>query len=109
MLCCHRNTGSLVLKRVPYPEFELGDDTSFCNEKEVALSVPDGFDVYEWSNGSSGSSITINTPGTYVLTITNYPDCKTTDTINIEVRLCDPIVPNVLTGNDDGHNDTFTI
>jgi gliding motility-associated-like protein len=108
-LGCNSNTDSVLLRVIPYPVFALGNDTSFCMGREITLSAPTGYDEYLWSTGSVNNSITVNTPGTYVLTITSFPDCRTTDDITIDVELCPPVVPNVFTANDDGYNDDFHI
>lgn len=52
------------------PNFILGNDTVLCDSVfELSLS---GYDVYEWSTGSSDSSIWAPVPGVYHITATNY-------------------------------------
>jgi gliding motility-associated-like protein len=99
----------VLLEVVPYPVFELGNDTSFCNGRELMLSAPAGYDSYQWSTGSQDNSVTAATAGTYVFNRNQFSDCKTTDEINIEIEPCTPVVPNVFTPNDDGPNDNFYI
>ena len=109
-LGCNGTADSVLLRVVPYPVFDLGNDTTFCQgNNQVTLTAPPGFDAYEWSTGANGNSISVNSTGTYVLTITNFPDCKTTDEIKVETKPCAPVVPNVFTPNNDGPNDSFYI
>lgn len=49
---------------------DLGDDQLICEEIwEITLTAPTGFSTYTWSTGESSESITINTGGTYSVTV----------------------------------------
>jgi len=48
----------------------LGDDQLICDATwEIILSAPAGFATYNWSTGESSTTITINTAGTYSVTV----------------------------------------
>lgn len=47
------------------PVINLGNDTVLCSGQSLYLSAPVGYDIYNWSNGTSLNNITINTAGTY--------------------------------------------
>ncbi|MEM9930364.1 MAG: gliding motility-associated C-terminal domain-containing protein, partial [Bacteroidota bacterium] len=59
----------------------LQPDTLFiCGEEAITLRTREVGEAYAWSTGAEEDSITVNTPGTYCLTITNgctpVVDCK---------------------------------
>lgn len=62
---------------------ELGDDILFCEPVwEITLTVPEGFQSYNWSNGETDESITVNSAGTYTITVESL--CETfTDNVTI--------------------------
>ena len=41
----------------------------------VTLSAPDGYEFYEWSNGSTTQSIQVSNPGTYSVAVTAFNGC----------------------------------
>ncbi|MBK9150664.1 MAG: VCBS repeat-containing protein [Saprospiraceae bacterium] len=45
--------------------------------EEVQIQAPAGFATYQWSDGSTEPSLTVNTPGTYRLTMTDSGGCRT--------------------------------
>jgi gliding motility-associated-like protein len=60
----------------------LGNDTAICSGTSFTLT-PTGAgtgSTYQWSTGSTGSSITVNAPGTYWVTVTNG-NCTGSDTM----------------------------
>ena len=44
--------------------------TEICNNETVTLTAPTGAMSYQWNTGSTSENITINTPGTYSVTVT---------------------------------------
>jgi len=89
------------------PIIDLGNDKVICKQITV-LSPGTGFDTYLWSDGSTNSSLTTNSTGTYGVTVTNIQGCSTSDEIAI-VEECPSVlwIPNIFTPNEDGINDTF--
>ncbi len=71
----------------PAPDADLGDDRRSCEGETVELSVPDMQNVtYEWfldgiPLAEDGSSLTVDTEGTYQLIATNDIDCVSEDMI----------------------------
>lgn len=96
----------------PYPNIDLGKDTSLC---------PDGnpFIIKDFINASSpgvkwrwntetkdtGSFINVHHPGKYAVTV-DLDGCSATDTIEVK-KNCYIDIPNVFTPNGDGYNDYF--
>lgn len=64
------------------PIFTLGNDTTLCNGTVLTLNKATAAGVYQWSTGSSGTSITINKAGLYWLMVADKR-CSNADTINV--------------------------
>ncbi|MEL7121138.1 MAG: gliding motility-associated C-terminal domain-containing protein, partial [Bacteroidota bacterium] len=76
---------SVFLDFKPLPVFELGNDTSFCDGENLMLDLAGTGDTFEWQDGSTNSSFTINQTGIYWLDIT-LNGCTARDSIEVEVR-----------------------
>lgn len=57
-------------------------NATICNGTNVVLSAA-GASTYSWSNGATGSSININSPGNYVVTGTSFGGCTNSKTITV--------------------------
>lgn len=55
-------------------DIDLGPDIVACSDDEVVLDAGPGFDFYEWSNGETSQTITVNSSGTYDVTA-GFTDC----------------------------------
>lgn len=96
---------STISVQVVATEVNLGPDQSICSDESLTLSVGN-FAAYSWSNGSSGSSITISEAGIYTLSVTDLYGCSDSDTLIVAV-LDPPIVSlsglqAFYCGNDEG-------
>jgi hypothetical protein len=101
-------TDSLVLEKIALPVAELGPDRLLCAGSTEELVVEGPGYTYLWSDGSTGSSVIIDGPDIYSVTVTNV--CGTdVDSVVIALDYCDcPVyVPNSFTANGDGINDGF--
>jgi len=102
---------NLYVKEIPNGQITYSGPTTFYNDKSVDLTVSGEFDTIAWNNGSTTPTITVNTSGTYVATLTNNEGCKVTvssdEIIVMEEQPLDAM--NLLTLNDDGKNDVFKI
>ncbi|MDV7398861.1 hypothetical protein RZS08_46065, partial [Arthrospira platensis SPKY1] len=50
-------------------------DAAFCAGGSTLLQASSTFEAYEWSDGSTGSSLAVSQPGTYGLTVTAASGC----------------------------------
>lgn len=73
-------TTHLIVHPKPVPD--LGPDKNLCSNTTLTLT-PGTFAQYVWQNASSTSTLLIETPGKYWVTVTNNFGCSATDTINI--------------------------
>ena len=62
----------------PIPTPDVVGVNTLCPGGSSVLSATPGFDTYLWSDGTTTSDITITTPGTYTLTVTNQAGCSGT-------------------------------
>lgn len=63
---------------------DIGDDSVFnCSVTNFTIqsNITNPAFAYSWSTGGTGTSITVNAPGTYYLNVTNTAGCTMTDTI----------------------------
>jgi gliding motility-associated-like protein len=78
-----------------------------------ASAQPDGT-TYRWHDGLTTPAREVSSPGRYVLTVTSAAGCSARDSVDVHEPLPtdDCIarrVPNIITPNGDGQNDTFVL
>jgi gliding motility-associated-like protein len=78
-----------------------------------ANAQPDGT-TYRWHDGLTTAAREVSSPGRYVLTVTSPGGCAARDSVDVREPLPtdDCIarrVPNIITPNGDGQNDTFVL
>lgn len=85
------STDSLrVISVYDNPIINLGDDVTICDNEIKRLSAGTGFINYNWSNGSTGSFLDVNTIGEYWVIVTDQNNCESSDTIKITGILPSP-------------------
>ncbi len=94
----------------PLPEIYLGEDDVLYPGQTIELDAGEGFDSYEWQDGSGGqyymvTEVNIDTAYPYYYVEVTEGFCKSIDTIKIE--LYQIWVPGVITPNGDNENDIF--
>jgi PKD repeat protein len=61
------------------------DSVFICPTGSATLTAPAGAYTYLWMpGGGTGNTFTVNTPGTYQLTVTNGFGCSCTSTVNVK-------------------------
>ncbi len=82
---------SLQLFGCPGPKPEilgLPNDTGFCSNAELSLTATSNLSsvAYLWSDGTIGSTVSINDSGLYMVTITDtLLGCSSVDTVSVHV------------------------
>ncbi|MFN7325038.1 MAG: hypothetical protein ACK5SQ_00495 [Chitinophagales bacterium] len=82
--------GSITLNVVASPQPSLNFPTVLCPGATGTVSVNQSFTQYAWSTGGNGQSITINTPGTYTVTVTNSAGCTATAEAEVQASSTPP-------------------
>ncbi len=72
----------------PFPEVDLGPDTTLCFGSAYVLNAFNSGAVYEWQDGSTGASYTVTASGTYAVEA-SINGCSTTG--NVEVSFIDSV------------------
>lgn len=80
--CSIRDT--IIVDQYPKLDVSLGEDINTCDGKTVTLTPQTSINVsnYLWSDGSTGSTLTVNGHGTYSVSVDNDL-CSNTDDINV--------------------------
>ena len=106
-------TAGINLNVGAIPVFDLGEDVAECDQFSTILDVGlNNVDVV-WSTGEVGSSIRVDTIGTYMATVMTAEGCEFSDELTISERECTEFslyVPNAfnpLSLNED--NQKFTV
>ncbi len=85
----------------------LGGDTTLCRGLSLTLT-PGSYDTYRWSDGSTGSTLTVSDEGLYSVTVSGT--CITaSDDIRVQLSDCYTYFPSAFSPNGDGRNDRFRI
>jgi hypothetical protein len=85
-------------------------DTNICSGSSYLLTCPTFPQnlSYLWTDGSTGSYMTVTQPGQYSVTVSNQ--CNSfTENITIGEKVCDIEAPNVMVLNSTSGNNLFTI
>jgi hypothetical protein len=84
---------SLVLKLLPLPEIDLGEDMTLCVDHVTLLNAGPGHTSYLWSNGHDKQTLWVTNqnfgPETAIwVEVTNNKGCATRDTIIVIFDAC---------------------
>ena len=75
------------------PTLFMADTSYLCTGSEVTLLAQSTGSIYQWNNGESQPSITVNLPGQYAVTVSNAFECSTSATVQvISVDLPDAVI-----------------
>ena len=61
------------------PVVDVTGPSALCSDSTGVLSASSGFDSYNWSNGSTNSTITVNESGLYIVTVVDANGCAAID------------------------------
>jgi gliding motility-associated-like protein len=68
------------------PQVDLGPDHMLCTDGTDTITAGGWFQSFLWSDGSTASSLIINTSGTYWVEATDSFGCTDTDSVTIQLQ-----------------------
>ncbi len=92
--CLGSDSMELIVKDLPI--VDLGDDQKICDGKSIELDAENAGLNYNWSNGASSQTVTLDESGIYSVEVTDEIGCLGTD----EMELIVNPMPIVNLGND---------
>jgi len=103
--CTARDT--ITATFLPTPVVNLGANRDICAGASVTLDAGNPGETYLWDDNSTNQTRTVNTTGTYHVTVSNIANCRGRDTVSVTVH---PL-PVVNLGNDTVfcHGNTLTL
>lgn len=63
------------------PVINIGNDTTICENSFLTLDAGAGYTTYLWDDATTNQTRTVNTPGTFYVTVTTPNNCTASDTI----------------------------
>lgn len=87
-------------------DVSLGNDTLVPAGTSVILAPDTLYSSYLWSTGSTEETLEVFEAGIYNIVVTNEYGCQANDDIEV---ILDIGIPNFVTPNGDGYNDTWSI
>jgi hypothetical protein len=91
---CSSSDTIIVTTNAPF--VNLGNDTAVCAGTSITLDAGNTTLSYVWDNGTTAQTRTINSTGTYYVTVTNENGCTATDSLHLIAYA----LPTVNLGND---------
>ncbi len=79
---------------VPQLPFDPPSPVPLCPGGDAVLTAGTGFDSYAWSTGGNSSSISVDEPGYYLITVTDGA-CEAVDSVQVLQSLPHPPMPDV--------------
>jgi hypothetical protein len=82
-------TGTAVVDAVipPAPQVVVTGEPGICEGDNTILSATPGFLAYVWNTGQGDSNISVNSTGTYIVTVTDDFSCTGTALFDVSVQV----------------------
>jgi hypothetical protein len=74
---------TVTVHAAPVPNIQPQGSAFICPGSGITISADAGFNSYLWSNNATTSSITVNTPGIYSVTVTDGSVCPGTESVTV--------------------------
>lgn len=91
--CKDRDTVNLTIDTLPV--IALGNDTTICPDSSLTLTSIGG-SVWTWSTLETSQSISVNSSGTYSVSVSDGNDCQSNESITVSIASA----ANINLGND---------
>ncbi len=82
---CVSETATITINKTENPNLQITGNNFFCTGTNTTITATaDGTgNTYAWSNGATTPSITVNTGGTYTVTLTTSTGCEFQESITV--------------------------
>ena len=83
---CSGTASTEVYSNISYPDASIYGNLFLCGDATATTlyaSIYEGGNAFQWSTGSNASSISINVPGTYTLSVTNQAGCTASNSVEV--------------------------
>lgn len=99
------------LSLIQNSDFVLEPEYGFCAGDSVTITLPDGFYMYKWSNGTIGQTAVFTVPGTYSATVSTLTDGVICESIRYFIinQYNGPNISEVVTADLTAQNNTITV
>jgi hypothetical protein len=93
------------------PPVYLGNDTTITCGQQLLLNAGNTGNTYLWSTGATTQTITVNTGGTYIVTVTNpFSGCNSSDTLKVTINTLLTATASITNVScNGGNNGTITV
>jgi gliding motility-associated-like protein len=89
-------SASFEVEEMALPVPGISGALSYCPDLETTLFGEAGFESYEWTGGVQGTTLAVNTPGDYELTIEDAFGCVGTNMVTVQTFItADPQITGV--------------
>jgi gliding motility-associated-like protein len=106
---CTASDSMKIPALLPLPSGFLAATDSICQYEKITLQPNGTYKTYLWSTGSRQSTLQVDKPGIYGLTVTDSSNCTGSDSIRVIQKACmeGVYIPTAFTPNNDNLNDVF--
>ncbi len=91
---CPEASDTMVVYRVA-DTFTLGSDTTICVDSTLTINLGNLYSSVVWQDGSNLPVYTIDTSGTYFVSVTTAGNCVFTDTLVVGITICTGVDPSL--------------
>ncbi|WP_347156601.1 LamG-like jellyroll fold domain-containing protein [Pontibacter chitinilyticus] len=97
----------VTITKIPTPAYVFPEEVNTCYGQEITIGAEVAGATYQWNVGQTTPKIKVSTPGAYEVFYT-VSGCTYNFSIAVTADEC-PEIPNIITPNGDGKNDTFVV
>jgi len=82
--CPSLTRDTVIATVIPLPPVSLGADTMTECGVNITLDAGAGYTIYSWSTAETTQTISVDTLGDYIVTVTDTMGCSNSDTIHVD-------------------------